>query len=103
MSGKDPVFAHTLQQEIDDLRAQALLLPAGRKRNVVLARADALEVTMKAFSWAASPGLQPPRRCQTSRASVGPVNPLLSWISRKAVMDVGGSDGSMTRCDRDLV
>jgi hypothetical protein len=40
MSGKDSVFAHTLQQEIDDLRAQALLLPAGRKRNVVLARAD---------------------------------------------------------------
>lgn len=60
--GKDPVFAHTLQQEIDDLRAQALLSPAGRKRNVVFARADALEVTMKAFSWAASPGLQPPRR-----------------------------------------
>jgi hypothetical protein len=27
MSGKDSVFAHTLQQEIDDLRAQALLLP----------------------------------------------------------------------------
>jgi hypothetical protein len=44
MSGKDSVFAHTLQQEIDDLRAQALLLPAGRKRNVILARADALEV-----------------------------------------------------------
>jgi hypothetical protein len=34
----------------------------GMKRNRVLARADALEVTMKAFSWAASAGLQPPRR-----------------------------------------
>jgi hypothetical protein len=55
-------FIHTLQQEIDDLRAQAKLLPPGRKRNVVLARADALEVTMKAFSWAQSPGVQPPQR-----------------------------------------
>jgi hypothetical protein len=62
MSGIDPVFTHTLQQEIDDLREQAILLPPGRKRNRVLARADALEVTMKAFSWAASPALQPPRR-----------------------------------------
>jgi hypothetical protein len=62
MPGYDPVFNHTLQQEIDDLRAQALLMPVGRKRNRVLARADALEVTMKAFSWAASPALQPPRR-----------------------------------------
>lgn len=42
-------FIHTLQQEIDDLRGQAGLLPPGRKRNAVLARADALEVTMKAF------------------------------------------------------
>ena len=54
-------FIHTLQQEIDDLRAQAALLPPGRKRNLVLAKADALEVTMKTFSWAAPP-LQPPRR-----------------------------------------
>jgi hypothetical protein len=62
MSANRQVFTHTLQEEIDDLRAQALLLPPGRKRNRVLARADALEVTMKAFSWSASPGLQPPRR-----------------------------------------
>ena len=62
MSDTGPVFSHTLQQEIDDLREQAMLLPRGRKRNRVLARADALEVTMKAFSWAASPALQPPRR-----------------------------------------
>jgi hypothetical protein len=62
MSGNRQVFTHTLQEEIDDLRAQAMPLPPGRKRNRVLARADALEVTMKAFSWAASPGLQPPRR-----------------------------------------
>ena len=55
-------FIHTLQQEIDDLRAQAALLPTGRKRNLVLAKADALEVTMKTFSWATSLGLQPPRR-----------------------------------------
>jgi hypothetical protein len=55
-------FTPTLQQEIDDLREQAMLLPPGRKRNRVLARADALEVTFKAFSWAASPALQPPRR-----------------------------------------
>jgi hypothetical protein len=26
MSGNAPVFTHTLQQEIDDLRAQAMLL-----------------------------------------------------------------------------
>jgi hypothetical protein len=62
MTGNDRVFAHTLRQEIDDLRAQAMLLPAGRKRNCVLARADALEVTMTTFSWAASPSLQPLRR-----------------------------------------
>jgi hypothetical protein len=62
MSGNNPVFNHALQQEIDDLREQAMLLPSGRKRNCVLAKADALEVTMKAFSWAASPALQPPRR-----------------------------------------
>jgi hypothetical protein len=62
MSGNGPIFINTLQQEIDDLREQAMLLPPGRKRNRVLARADALEVTMKAFSWAASPALQPPRR-----------------------------------------
>jgi hypothetical protein len=49
MPGNDPVLKHTLQQEIDDLREQAMLLPPGRKRNRVLARADALEVTMKAF------------------------------------------------------
>ena len=62
MSGNNPVFNHTLQQEIDDLRAQAALLPPGRKRNLVLAKADALEVTMKTFSWASSPALQPPLR-----------------------------------------
>jgi hypothetical protein len=58
MSGNDAV---SLQQTIDDLRAQAMLLPPGRKRNQVLARADALEVTMKTFSRAASPQ-KPPRR-----------------------------------------
>jgi hypothetical protein len=47
MSGSDPV---PLQQEIEDLRTQAMLLPPGMKRNRVLARADALEVTMRAFS-----------------------------------------------------
>ena len=61
MSGNDPVY-HTLQQEIHDLRKQAMLLPPGRKRNHVLAKADALEVTMKAFSWVASTSLQPPQR-----------------------------------------
>lgn len=61
MSDSNP-FIHTLQQEIDDLREQALLLPPGRKRNRVLARADALEATMKAFSWTTSPALQPPQR-----------------------------------------
>jgi hypothetical protein len=59
MSGNDAV---SLQQTIDDLRAQAMLLPPGRKRNQVLARADALEVTMKTFSRAASPALQKPPR-----------------------------------------
>lgn len=61
MSGDGPVFANTLKQEIDELREQAMLLPPGSKRNRVLARADALEVTMRAFSWSASPELQPPR------------------------------------------
>jgi hypothetical protein len=61
MTSANP-FIHTLQQEIDDLREQAASLPPGRKRNRVLARADALEVTMKAHSWAVSPGLQPPQR-----------------------------------------
>jgi hypothetical protein len=61
MSGNGPVFTHTLQQEIQDLREQAMLLPPGRKRHRVLARADALEVTMRAFSGAASPVLQPPQ------------------------------------------
>jgi hypothetical protein len=63
MADSNP-FIHTLQQEIDDLRAQAALLTAGRKRNRVLARADALEVTMKAAAWATSPALQPPKRDQ---------------------------------------
>jgi hypothetical protein len=36
------------------LRKQAWLLPPGTNRNRVLARADALEVTMKAFSWVAT-------------------------------------------------
>ena len=63
MSGSDPVSQKALQREIDELREQAMLLPPGRKRNLVLARADALEVTMKTFSRAASPALQkPPRR-----------------------------------------
>lgn len=62
MSGDDPVFNHTRQQEIADLREQAMLLPPGRKRNRVVAKADALEVTMKAFLRAASPALPPPRR-----------------------------------------
>ncbi|MGY2903740.1 hypothetical protein [Bradyrhizobium sp. URHC0002] len=58
MSGNDAV---SLQQTIDDLRAQAaLLLPDGSQ--LVLAKADALEVTMKEFAWAASPALQPPLR-----------------------------------------
>ena len=55
-------FQSALQQEIDDLRAQGALLPPGRKRNLVLAKADALEATMKTFSWTTSPELQPPRR-----------------------------------------
>jgi hypothetical protein len=41
MSDTGPVFSHTLQREIDDLREQAMLLSPGRKRNRVLARADA--------------------------------------------------------------
>jgi hypothetical protein len=49
MSGSDPVSQKALQREIDELREQAMLLPPGRKRNQVLARADALEVTMKTF------------------------------------------------------
>jgi hypothetical protein len=65
MPDASPIFTHTLQQEIDDLREQAMLLPPGRKRNRVLARADALEVTLKTFSWATSPGLQPPQREST--------------------------------------
>jgi len=60
MSGSDPVSQKALQREIDELREQAMLLPSGRKRNQVLARADALEVTMKTFSRASSPTLQPP-------------------------------------------
>ena len=62
MSGIDPLFPHPLQQEIDDLREQAMLLPPGGKRNRVLARADALELTMKTFSSVTLPALQPPRR-----------------------------------------
>ena len=62
MSGIDPRFTHPLQQEINDLREQAMLLPPGRKRNRVLARADALEVTMKTFSSVTSPAVQPPWR-----------------------------------------
>ena len=62
MLGNNPVFIHMLQQEVDDLRNQSMLLPPGRRRNRVLARADALEATRKAFSWAGSPALQPPQR-----------------------------------------
>lgn len=61
MHGHDPVFIHTLREEIYHLRRQAMLLLPGRKCNHVLARADALEATLKAFSWAASPALQPPQ------------------------------------------
>jgi hypothetical protein len=61
MIDKNP-FIHTVQREIDDLRAQAALLPPGRKRNLVLAKADGLEVAMKTFSWATSTSLQPPHR-----------------------------------------
>ena len=62
MHGNPPVLFYTLRQEIDDLREQAMMLQPGRKRNQVLARADALAATAKAFSWAASPALQPPLR-----------------------------------------
>jgi hypothetical protein len=48
MSNQNPAFVHTLQQEIDQLREQAELLPLGRVRTRLLARATALEVTMKA-------------------------------------------------------
>jgi hypothetical protein len=58
MSVRDPVSIEALQQQIDDLRAQAMLLPAGMKRNRVLARGDTLEVTSKTFS----PALQSQRR-----------------------------------------
>jgi hypothetical protein len=61
VSGNDPVNIHALQKQIEDLREQAILLPPGRKRNRVFARADALEVTMKTFSWASFPTPQPPR------------------------------------------
>jgi len=60
MTGNGSAF--TLQQEIEDLREQAMLLPPGRKRNRVLARADALEVTLKTFSAAGLATAQPPRR-----------------------------------------
>jgi hypothetical protein len=49
MSGSEPVSQKALQREIDELREQAMLLLPGRKRNQVLARADALEVIMKTF------------------------------------------------------
>lgn len=62
MPGDHPIFIYTLQQEIEDLRKQSNMLQPGRKRNHILARADALEATMKAFSWASSPALQPPQR-----------------------------------------
>jgi hypothetical protein len=45
-----PKIIHTRQQEIDDLRAQAMLLPLGRMRTRALARVTALEVSMKADS-----------------------------------------------------
>ena len=59
-----PRFIHSLEQEVDELRAQAALLPAGRIRTRLLARATALEVSMKAYSLVASSGLQPPQRDQ---------------------------------------
>jgi hypothetical protein len=55
-------ITHMLQQEINELRERAIALVPGRKRAGIIARADALEITMKAFLWAASPALQPPRR-----------------------------------------
>jgi hypothetical protein len=56
-----PKTIHTLQQEIDDLRAQAMLLPPGRMRTRALARVTALEVSMKAYSLVGAQALQPPR------------------------------------------
>jgi hypothetical protein len=47
MSDQDPAFIPTLQQEIDQLREQAELLPVGRVRTRLLARATALEVAMR--------------------------------------------------------
>jgi hypothetical protein len=57
-----PKFCHTPQQEIDELRTQAALLAAGSIRTRLLARATALEVTMKACSLMESQDLQPPQR-----------------------------------------
>jgi hypothetical protein len=54
-------FVRTLREEINDLREQAVRMPSGKKRASALQRADTLEVTLKAHSWAASSGLQPPR------------------------------------------
>jgi hypothetical protein len=62
MSSNDALFTHTLQQEIDDLRAQAMLLPLGRMRTRALARATALEVSMKAYSLVGPQELEPKRR-----------------------------------------
>jgi len=60
MSSHDTPFTHTLQQEIDEMRAQAVLLPAGKIRTRLLARATALEVSMKANALVGSPTLQSP-------------------------------------------
>jgi hypothetical protein len=61
MSGNDPVFnlRYNKRSTTSESR-QCCCRPAG-SANHVLAKADALEVTMKAFSWVASTGLQPPQ------------------------------------------
>lgn len=70
MPGQNPVFITTLQKEIDDLRERSMALLPGRKRRGILARADALEITMKAFSWAASPALQRRAAAPTKRGDL---------------------------------
>ena len=48
MSQESSASIPSLQQEIDHLRQQAELLPLGKIRTRLLARATALEATMKA-------------------------------------------------------
>lgn len=66
MSGNVTITNLTLQKEIDDLRAQAALLPSGQNCNWVLARADALEATLRAFASVTAPALQSPQRDKSS-------------------------------------